>query len=81
MGPTAVTSIALLNFTLPAVRILAATQTGIEITIHNTSSAMITATAISAISDQVCSKNCSNNTSNVIDQDLRATSLVEISGQ
>ena len=52
MGPTAVTNMARVNFTLPIVRILAATQTGIETIIHSTSRAMITVAAITAISVQ-----------------------------
>jgi hypothetical protein len=45
IGPTAVTNIARVNLARLAVSILAAIQTGIETTIHNTSKPMIIAAA------------------------------------
>ena len=50
MGPRAVTNIARVNLTLPAVRILAAIHTGIETIIHRMSRPIITEAAITAIS-------------------------------
>ena len=50
IGPRAVTNIARLNFTLPRVKILAATHTGIETIIHKTSKPIITEAAITSMS-------------------------------
>lgn len=77
MGPRAVTSMARLNVTLPRVRILAATHTGIETIIHSTSRPIITVAAINAISVPLWSKNCWSNAVTVMHRDLRAANDID----